>query len=136
MKRNRTGPPTPTEREWLIMETLWDSDAPLTAAEIYRRIDSGARMELRTARVLLHRLCQRGLVGSTVDEHDSRIYHYRAVRTREACQREKSRDFIDAYFRGDGSGAAAAFLQNTDLTDEQIRELEDILESRKGGGTP
>ena len=127
---------TPTEREWLIMEALWDSGDSLTSAEILRRIDDNAGMDVRTERVLLHHLCKKGLLGYTVDERDSRVYHYFARRTREECLREKSRDFVNAYFRGDGSFAVASFLRDASFTDEQIRELEEILESRKGGGQP
>lgn len=125
---------TPTEREWLIMEAVWDGGDSLTSAEILRRIDDNAGMDVRTERVLLHHLCKKGLLGYTVDERDSRVYHYFARRTRAECLREKSRDFVNAYFRGNGSNAVAAFLRDAPFTDEQIQELEAILEARKGGG--
>ena len=123
----------PTEREWLIMDAVWDSDDQPTSAEILSRIDEDAKLDMRTERVLLHHLCRKGLLGYVVDERDSRVYHYYPLRTREECQRAKSQDFVDAYFRGSGIGAVAAFLQNTPFTDEQIKELEAILEERKGG---
>ena len=118
------------------MEAVWDSEDKPTSAEILARIDKNAGMDTRTERVLLHHLCKKGLLGYDADERDSRVYHYFALRTREECQREKSRDFVNAYFRGDGSFAVASFLRDASFTDEQIRELEQILESRKGGGQP
>ena len=118
---------TPTEREWLIMEAVWDSADKPTSAEILSRIDKNAGMDTRT---------EKGLLGYDVDGRDSRVYHYFARRTREECLREKSRDFVNAYFRGDGSFAVASFLRDASFTDGQIRELEKILESRKGGGQP
>ena len=126
----------PTEREWLIMDAVWDSDDRPTSAGILSRIDAAAKLDARTERVLLHHLCRKGLLGYVVDEHDSRVYHYYPLRTREECLREKSRDFIDAYFRGSGSVAVAALLKSAAFTDEQLRELEDILKSRKDGGQP
>ena len=125
---------TPTEREWLIMEAVWDSEDKPTSAEILSRINKNAGMDTRTERVLLHHLCKKGLLGYDVDGRDSRVYHYFARRTREECLREKSRDFVNAYFRGSGANAVAAFLRDAPFTDGQIRELEEILESRKGGG--
>ena len=127
---------TPTEREWLIMEAVWDSEDKPTSAEILSRIDKNAGMDTRTERVLLHHLCKKGLLGYDVDGRDSRVYHYFARRTREECLREKSRDFVNAYFRGSGANAVAAFLRDAPFTDGQIRELEEILEARKGGGQP
>lgn len=125
---------TPTEREWLIMEAVWDSADCPTSAEILRRMCPNAGMDARTARVLLHHLCKKGLLGYREDERDSRVYHYYALRTREACLREKSRAFVNAYFRGSGSSAVAAFLRDASFTGEQIQELQAILEARKDGG--
>ncbi len=126
----------PTEREWLIMDAVWDSGDRPTSAEILNRIDEAAKLDARTERVLLHHLCRKGLLGYVVDERDSRVYHYYPLRTREECQREKSRDFVDTYFRGSGSVAVAALLKNAAFTDEQLRELEEILKERKDGERP
>ena len=123
----------PTEREWLIMDAVWDSDNRPTSAEILNRIDEAAKLDSRTERVLLHHLCRKGLLGYVVDEHDSRVYHYYPLRTREECLREKSRDFVDTYFRGSNSVAVAAMLKNAAFTDEQLKELEEILKARKDG---
>ncbi len=123
----------PSEREWLIMDAVWDSDDQPTSAEILKRIDKAAKLDSRTERVLLHHLCRRGLLGYVVDERDSRVYHYYPLRTREECLREKSRNFIDTYFRGDSSFAVSALLKNAAFTDEQLVELEAILKSRKDG---
>ena len=123
----------PTEREWLIMDVVWDSDDQPTSAEILSRIDKSAKLDARTERVLLHHLCRKGLLGYVVDERDSRVYHYYPLRTREECLREKSRDFVDTYFRGSNSVAVAAMLKNAAFTDEQLKELEAILKSRKDG---
>lgn len=123
----------PTEREWLIMEAVWDSGEALTSAEILSRIDESENLCARTERVLLHHLCKKGLLGYTVDKRDSRVYHYYSLRTREECLREKSTDFVNTYFRGSSSVAVAAFLKNAAFTDEQLRELAAILEERKGG---
>ena len=124
----------PTEREWLIMDAVWDSGDQPTSAEILSRIDEAAKLDARTERVLLHHLCRKGLLGYVVDERDSRVYHYYPLRTREECLREKSRDFVDTYFRGSNSVAVAAMLKNAAFTDEQLKELEEILKSMKGSG--
>lgn len=123
----------PTEREWLIMEAVWDSREALTSAEILGRIDESENLCPRTARVLLHHLCKKGLLGYRVDERDSRVYHYYPLRTREECLSRKSEDFVHTYFRGSGSGAVAALLRQAAFTDEQLAELAAILEERKGG---
>ena len=122
----------PTEREWLLMEVIWDSEAGITSGEILERVNRIDEMSPRTERVLLHHLCRKELVGYTVDEHDSRLYHYFAKCTREECLEIKRKSFVDTYYRGDESMALASFIHGVVLTDDQIKELTELLESSKG----
>ena len=122
----------PTEREWLLMEVIWDSEDGITSGEILERVNRIDEMSPRTERVLLHHLCRKGLVGYTVDEHDSRLYHYFAKCTREECLELKKKSFVDTYYRGDESVALASFINGVVLTDDQIKELTELLESNKG----
>lgn len=122
----------PTEREWLLMEVIWDSEAGITSGEILGRVNQIDEMSPRTERVLLHHLCRKELVGYTVDEHDSRLYHYFAKCTREDCLELKKKSFVDTYYRGDESMALASFINGVVLTDDQIKELTELLESSKG----
>ena len=121
----------PSESEWLIMEVLWESGEPLTSMEVLNRLKGKSDMTLRMVRVLMNRLSQKGLLGFTVDEDDARIYHYHTIKTKEECLSEKSRRFVNSYFAGSRTNAVAALLQNARLTEEQYRELEEILEQCK-----
>ena len=123
-----------TPSEWLIMEVLWASDTPLTSSEVIKKMQGNIEMSARMVRVLMNRLSQKDILGYTVDEHDSRVYHYYVLKQKEECVKEKSRKFVDSYFSGSGTNAMAALLQSFDLTDEQIEELEGILEKSKGKG--
>ena len=113
-----------TPSEWQIMEVLWASDMPLTSSEVYKRMQGNVDMSMRMVRVLMNRLNQKDILGYTVDEHDSRVYHYYVLRQKEECVKEKSRKFVDSYFSGSGTNAMAALLQSFAQTYEQIKELE------------
>ena len=120
---------TPSQSEWLIMEVFWANDTPtMTAKEVIRKIRERSDMSPRMVRVLLNRLWQKGVLSYTVDEHDSRVYHYSVMKSKEECQREKSRKFVDSYFDGSRKNAMASLLQSAKLTEEQFQELEEILE--------
>ena len=123
-----------TPSEWLIMEVLWASNTPLTSSEVIKKMQGNVDMSARMVRVLMNRLSQKDILGYTVDEHDSRVYHYYVLKQKEECVKEKSRKFVESYFSGSGTNAMAALLQSFDLTDEQIEELEGILEKSKGKG--
>ena len=123
---------TPSESEWLIMEVLWERNTSMTSSEVIRYLQEKSDMTPRMVRVLMNRLCQKELLGYTVDEKDARVYHYFVLKSREECLKEKSRRFVDSYFSGNQTNAVAALLQSISLTEEQIQELTEILEQSKG----
>ena len=123
---------TPSESEWLIMEVLWERNTSITSSEVIRYLQEKSNMTPRMIRVLMNRLCQKELLGYTVDEKDARVYHYFVLKSREECLKEKSRRFVDSYFSGNQTNAVAALLQSISLTEEQIQELTEILEQSKG----
>lgn len=125
----------PSESEWLIMEILWESGTPLTSMEVLNRLQGKSDMTLRMVRVLMSRLSQKGLLGFTIDENDARVYHYQAIKSKEECLSEKSNRFVNSYFAGNRTNAVAALLHGVTLTDEQIKELEEILEKSKETGS-
>ena len=121
----------PSESEWRIMEVLWESETPLTSIEVLNRLKGKSNMTLRMVRVLMNRLSKKGLLGFTVDENDARVYHYYTMKSKEECLKEKSRRFVNSYFSGSRTNAIVTLLQGVTLTDEQIKELEEILEKSK-----
>lgn len=125
---------TPSQSEWLVMEVFWASDSSLTAKEVIQKMKGKSDMSPRMVRVLLNRLWQKGVLSYAVDEHDARVYHYTAMKSKEECQKEKSRKFVDSYFAGSRKNAMAALLQSAELTKEQFQELENILEQCKDKG--
>ena len=120
-----------TPSEWQIMEVLWASGTPLTSSEVYKRMQGNVNMSQRMVRVLMNRLNQKDILGYIMDKHDSRVYHYYVLKQKDECVKEKSRKFVDSYFSGSGTNAITALLQSFALTDEQIKELEEILEKSK-----
>ena len=119
---------TPSQSEWQVMEVFWACATSLTAKEVIKKMREKSDMSPRMIRVLLNRLWKKGVLSYTVDEHDARVYHYSVVKSKEECQKEKSKKFVDSYFEGSQKNAMAALLQSAKLTEEQFRELEEILE--------
>lgn len=122
---------TPSESEWMVMEILWASENPMTSKEVINELRKENSMTPKMVRVLINRLCEKGLLSYTVDSDDKRVYHYSVTKSKEDCLKEKSKRFVDSYFSGNKTNAMAALLQSFALTDEQIKELEEILEKSK-----
>lgn len=122
---------TPSESEWLIMEILWASNSSMTSKEVIYKLQEENSMTPKMVRVLINRLCEKGLLSYTVDSDDKRVYHYFITKSKEDCLKEKSKQFVNSYFSGSKTNAAAALLQSFDLTEGQIKELEEILKKGK-----
>ena len=120
---------TPSETEWQVMEIVWASNESLTSQEIIKEMEQGDKsLSPKTIRVLINRLCQKQILDYTVDERDSRIYHYYAVKTKEECLKAKSRHFADSYFAGNQARALATLITGAHLTDSQMKELRKLLD--------
>ena len=125
---------TPSESEWLIMEVLWASEIPLTSSAVIKELQGKLDMTPKMIRVLMNRLCQKGILSYTVDKKDSRVYHYSVLKSKEECLKSKSRKFAESYFSGNQTSALASLIQSITFTEEQIEELEEVLKKSKEKG--
>ena len=123
---------TPSESEWIIMEVFWENETPLTSSTVIQKLQGKLDMTPKMVRVLMNRLCQKGILDYTHDEKDALVYQYTALKTREECLKSKSQKFVNSYFSGNKTAALASLIQSIALSDEQISELEEILENSKG----
>lgn len=123
---------TPSENEWLVMEVIWEAEGTITATEIIARLTGKLDVAPKTIRVMINRLLAKGIISYQVDKSDARIYHYYAVKKREACLAEKRNKFVKNYFGGNSSMAVASFLSAEDISDEQLEELEELVKNLKG----
>ena len=114
---------TPSESEWMVMEILWASESSMTSKEVIHELRKQNSMTPKMVRVLINRLCEKGLLSYTVDPDDKRVYHYSVTKSKEDCLKEKSKKFVDSYFKGNQTSAVAALIQSVSLTEEQIKEL-------------
>lgn len=77
---------TPSESEWLIMEILWANEGPMTSKEVIHELQVQNSMTPKMVRVLMNRLCEKGLLSYKVDSNDKRVYHYFVMKSKEDWQ--------------------------------------------------
>lgn len=103
----------------------------IIASEIIQNLKGTLDVTARTIRVLINRLLSKGVIGYKVDEKDSRVYHYYALKTKEECLSEKQNRFVRNYFGGNSTLAVASFIEKSRLSREQLSELEQLVEKLK-----
>ncbi len=124
--------PSITENEWLLMKVVWEKGT-CTAADFVEGLEGVKEISARTVRVMINRLVKKGVLDYEVDPRNSTVYHYHTKFTEEECIQEKSKNFKNAYFSGDGGLMLATMVKQEQLSERDVQELISLLEDRKGG---
>jgi BlaI family transcriptional regulator, penicillinase repressor len=109
--------------EWEVMTVLWEA-APLTGLEVAERM----KAHPKTVKTLLGRLVRKGAVRF---KEEGNRYLYRPAFAREAYVAAESRSFLQRVFGGEATPALVHFVESVRLSDDDIRELEELLEKKK-----
>jgi BlaI family penicillinase repressor len=108
------------------MAILW-AESPLTAADIITRLEGKKSWSPRTTKTLLNRLVKKKAIDFS---EQGKRYLYRPKITRDASIRRESRSFLTRVF-GDATGPMLVqFVRQTELTRDEIEELENILREK------
>ncbi len=116
--------PSISDAEWDVMKIVWDH-GPLTSGDVVRHLEAEKEWKPRTIKTLLARLVQKGAVEATETEGK---YLYAARVTREALAQREGRSFLARVFDGAVAPALVHFIQDAQLSPQQIAELKKILD--------
>ncbi|MCX6955556.1 MAG: BlaI/MecI/CopY family transcriptional regulator [Verrucomicrobia bacterium] len=120
-------PPKISSAEWDVMSVVWARE-PLTATEVFEALPPGHGWKQKTVNTFLTRLVEKGVL--TADKQ-GKAFVYTARLAREDCVRVESESFLRRVFQGATGDLVLHFSQKADFTAEEIRELEQILKSKK-----
>lgn len=117
--------PKISDAEWEVMKVIWDY-APMTATEVLERL-SHDQWKQKTVNTFLARLEAKGVVGS---EREGRANVYSAVLSEGECCRVEGSHFLSKVFRGKVAPMMLHFIENEELSDEELQELRSVLEQK------
>jgi BlaI family penicillinase repressor len=118
--------PKISESEWEVMRALW-IESPLTANKIVEKLTATTHWKATTIRTLINRLVEKSVVGY---EKKGREYHYYPLLAETECVRAESRSFLRRVYRGALNPILSAFIENEELSPEDIKALERILQKK------
>ncbi len=118
--------PKISESEWLVMRVLWSKN-PLAANEVFEELDGKMKWKHKTVKTLIDRLVKKGAVKY---EKDGRRYMYYPTVSEAECIATESRSFVRRVYGGTVKPMLAAFLEDADLSAQDISELKQILEQK------
>lgn len=113
--------------EWEIIEVLWNAH-PLSAAEVVDAVRQSSDWHAKTIRTLLERLVEKGLVSRV---KRAGCFRYSPCVEREQCVREEGQSFLKRFFGGDLLPMVAHFLDEADVSKEELDRLRLLLNEKR-----
>jgi len=119
--------PRISDSEWLVMQVLWSSPG-LTADEVIDTLKGKVTWNACTIRTLINRLLGKKVLKY---EKEGRKYRYWPAISRERCLRQARRSFVDRVYGGTVTPLLAAFIEEAQLSPEEIEELKRMLDENR-----
>lgn len=115
---------TITDSEYTIMKILWQSEKPLTVAEVVSKLE-GNDWTASTVSTFLQRLLKKGVVGC--DKKGKTNLYYPQLKQDEYDMKE-TESFLTKIYRGSVKNMVAALYENKKLSSEDVSELKKMFE--------
>jgi len=112
--------------EWEVMKPIWEQGA-LTARDVYAALSPDHDWAINTVKTLLSRLVAKGALSY---EQVGNTYVYRARLGREEVTRTTLRGFLDRMLDGSAVPLLAHFIEESNLTDEEIANVRRLLDKK------
>lgn len=113
--------------EWDVMSVVW-ARAPVTASEVFEALPAGHGWKPKTVGTFLTRLVEKGVLQADKRE---KAFVYSARLPREQCVQSESASFLHRVFRGATGDLVKHFCSHAELTEAEIRELEQLLKAKR-----
>ena len=120
-------PPRISESEWMVMRVLW-ARSPLTANEVVEQLTGKTKWKPKTIKTLIDRLVKKGAVKF---EKEGRRYRYYPAVGRDECIATERQSFVRRVYGRTTKPMLAAFLEDAELSADDISELKEILEQKE-----
>jgi len=116
--------------EWRVLEVLWDHH-PATTREVVDRLGPDSGWHPKTILTFLKRLVDKGFVHL---KKDGRLNLYSPATNREECVVGESENFMKRVMTKLSAPALIHFIENAELSDDEIDQLEATLRERRKSG--
>ena len=113
--------------EWEVMKVIWDN-GPMAARDVFAALPEDVGWAYKTVKTLLSRLVAKGALDY---EQIGNSYLYRAAVARDQMTREEVQGVFSRVMGSALSPVLAHFIEEAELSDEEIGELKKQLEAKR-----
>lgn len=119
--------PQISDAEFEVMDVIWKY-APISTNEITDRLTRTKDWNPKTIYTMLSRLEKKGVI---VHEKESRVFVYTPCVRKEQYIEAESRTLADRFFDGAMNRMVVSFLDQKELSSEDLDELQRILDRKR-----
>ncbi len=116
-----------TDAEFCVMKALWKKE-PCTSGEIVDEVSKIQDWNDKTIRTLINRLVSKGAVKT--EKTASKAFIYSTLISEKDYMNVENNNFLNKLYGGSVKLMLASFVENNNLSDEEIQNLKDILEGK------
>lgn len=119
--------PQISDAEFEVMNVIWKY-APINTNDIVDRLSKDKDWSPKTIQTMLFRLEKKGVI---THEKESRIFVYAPIIKKEAYIEAVGKTFVNCFFDGALNQMVISFLDENELTTEDINDLQAILDAKR-----
>ena len=123
--------PQISEAEYEVMKIVW-KNAPISTTEITERLLGTTDWSPKTIQTLIKRLVNKGVLSY---EKQSRVFVYHPLVEEQDYLEQESQSFLNRFYGGHMSSMLCSYLEQDNLSEEELSALRAILleKSQKEG---
>ncbi|MGG7176676.1 BlaI/MecI/CopY family transcriptional regulator [Clostridium paraputrificum] len=122
--------PDISDTELLVMKVLWN-ESPLTSTKIISNLKTNKPWSPKTIHTLISRLLKKGALSVN---KNTTPYEYTPLVTEKEVQVYETRSFLHRIYDGSLKMLLNNFIEDENLSNDDISELKKILEENLNGG--
>ncbi|GHI00075.1 BlaI/MecI/CopY family transcriptional regulator [Neobacillus kokaensis] len=122
--------PQISEAEYEVMKVIWDYE-PISTPDVVEKLSNKIDWKPNTIHTMLARLVKKKALHA---RKDGRVYIYTSLVEKHEFVEQKSKSFLKQFFGGTINSMVLNFIENDQLSKEDISELQKILSMREQKG--
>ncbi|WP_419955104.1 BlaI/MecI/CopY family transcriptional regulator [Neobacillus niacini] len=122
--------PQISEAEYEVMKVIWNYE-PISTPEVVEKLSNQSDWKPNTIHTLLARLVKKKALQA---KKAGRVFIYTSLVEKNEYVGQKSKSFLQQFFGGTLNSMILNFIENDQLSKEDISELKEILSKRDKEG--
>jgi BlaI family transcriptional regulator, penicillinase repressor len=118
--------PQISEAEYEVMKVIWKYE-PISTPQVVEKLSNKSDWKPNTIHTMLARLVKKKALHAT---KDGRVFIYTSLVEKHQYVEQKSKSFLQQFFGGTLNSMILNFIENDQLSKEEISELKEILSMR------